>query len=209
MTVRLHSHVTQEVSAVCVCVWVRVRQQNGCVWGGTGPQSCALLEPLPLLPPILSRLRCSDPDHNVGGWCYRKPGTPGKIELLHGDRPVFTSSFSGCLRGETEGGQKVGEEQKRRKKNAGSGQVSSCLTITSSYDKLTWQPAEKDEALVNLSVNLHTHQVENLHDKGSQQVEQQDVHFLVVIQTYSIKPHMVLLKMCALQNKSLALCRSI
>ena len=37
-----------------------------------------------------------------GGWCYRKPDAPGEIALLHGDSPLFTSSWTGCLMGERE-----------------------------------------------------------------------------------------------------------
>lgn len=35
-----------------------------------------------------------------GGWCYRKPETPGEIALLHGDSPLFTSSLTGGLKEE-------------------------------------------------------------------------------------------------------------
>lgn len=38
------------------------------------------------------------PDHNLRGWCYRKPDAPGEIELLHGDSSLFTSSLTGCLK---------------------------------------------------------------------------------------------------------------
>lgn len=79
------------------------------VGGSAGLQSFALFQPLPLLLLIPSHLCCPDPDHNLGGWCYRKPRTPGKIVLLHGDSPVFISSLTGCLKESGEGRQKVGE----------------------------------------------------------------------------------------------------
>ena len=75
-----------------------VLKQKG--WGGdAAPQSFTLFKPLPL---ILDHLCCPDPDHNLGGWCYRKPDAPGEIALLHGDSPLFTSSWTGCLMGERE-----------------------------------------------------------------------------------------------------------
>lgn len=70
------------------------------------PQSFTLFSPLLLLLllPILDHLCCPDPDHNLGGWCYRKPDAPGEIVLLHGDSSIFTSSLTGCLKEEREEG---------------------------------------------------------------------------------------------------------
>lgn len=56
------------------------------VWAGDlEPQSCALFQTLlcllSLLPLILTSLCWSDPECNLGGWCYRKPDVPGQIVL--------------------------------------------------------------------------------------------------------------------------------
>lgn len=70
-------------------------------WRGenTEQQSFTLFQPLLLLLLlILDHPCCPDPDYNLGGWCYRKPDAPGKIELLHGDSSLFTSSLTGCLK---------------------------------------------------------------------------------------------------------------
>lgn len=97
-----------------------LKQKGGA--GDAEPQSFTLFRPLLLLLLlILDHLCCPDPDHNLGGWCYRKPKTPGEIVLLHGDSPLFTSSLTGCLKEEREEErQKEGErwgdygEKKRR-----------------------------------------------------------------------------------------------
>lgn len=78
------------------------------------PQSFTLFKPLLLLLPILDHLCCPDPDHNLGGWCYRKPDAPGEIALLHGDSPLFTSSLTGCLKEEREEGGMWGGWGERR-----------------------------------------------------------------------------------------------
>lgn len=101
----LYNQVWQEVCAEAKSVCM------GGVGGSAGLQSFALFRPLPLLLPIPSHLCCPDPDHNLGGWCYRKPRTPGKIVLLHGDSTVFISSLTGCLKESGEGRQRVGIEQ--------------------------------------------------------------------------------------------------
>lgn len=87
-----HNQVTEEVCA---------EAEGGA--GDAEPQSFTLFRPLLLLLLlILDHLCCPDPDHNLGGWCYRKPKTPGEIVLLHGDSPLFTSSLTGCLKEERE-----------------------------------------------------------------------------------------------------------
>lgn len=101
LIVRLH----KKSAAVCVRVWER----DGAVGGGCrGHNPVHCLGPSPSRCRSSVRLRCPDPDHNVGGWCYRKRGTPGKIARLHGDSPVFTSSLSGCLWGDGGGGRRAG-----------------------------------------------------------------------------------------------------
>lgn len=79
-----------------------IRLQKKSVWkhgGGAESQSSTLFGPSS----ILDHLCCLDPDHNLGGWCYRKLGTPREIVLLHGDSPLFTSSLTGCLKEDREG----------------------------------------------------------------------------------------------------------